>query len=183
MVAMRTAVELVAQLMAVSARTAPKARGEDALEIQIIGGTELSVLAEEMRRFGKRYGKEFFVRDAGNVESSDACILIGSRQESVAGIDCAGCGYSTCKEMLEAQRRKENQNSPFEGPNCIIRMADIGIALGSAVKTASLHNIDNRIMYSVGVGARSLGWLPGCGVGYGIPLKASGKNIYFDRQG
>jgi uncharacterized ferredoxin-like protein len=36
-------------------------------------------------------------------------------------------------------------------------------------------------MFTAGVGARSLGWLDGCNVAYGIALKASGKSIYFDR--
>lgn len=60
-------------------------------------------------------------------------------------------------------------------------MTDLGIAVGSAVKTASIHNVDNRVMYTAGVGALSLGWMEGCGVAYGIPLRASGKNIFFDR--
>jgi uncharacterized ferredoxin-like protein len=70
---------------------------------------------------------------------------------------------------------------PFRGPNCIIKMADLGIALGSAAKTASMHNVDNRIMFTAGVAALSLGWMEGCLVAYGLPLKASGKSIYFDR--
>jgi uncharacterized ferredoxin-like protein len=61
-------------------------------------------------------------------------------------------------------------------------MTDLGIALGSAVKTASIHNVDNRVMYSAGVTALSLGLLEECTVAYGIPLKASGKNIFFDRK-
>jgi uncharacterized ferredoxin-like protein len=70
----------------------------------------------------------------------------------------------------------------FQGPNCAVRMADLGIALGSAVKTASLHNVDNRVMYSAGVTALAMGLLDGCTVAYGIPLRATGKNIFFDRR-
>jgi uncharacterized ferredoxin-like protein len=44
-------------------------------------------------------------------------------------------------------------------------------------------NMDNRIMFTAGVGALSLGWLEGCNIAYGIPLKASGKSIFFDRPG
>jgi uncharacterized ferredoxin-like protein len=38
-------------------------------------------------------------------------------------------------------------------------------------------------MFTSGVAALSLGWLEDCNVAYGLPLKASGKNIYFDRTG
>jgi uncharacterized ferredoxin-like protein len=56
----------------------------------------------------------------------------------------------------------------------------MGIAIGSAVKTASLHNADNRIMYRLGVVAREAGLVDWDFV-MGIPLSATGKNIFFDR--
>jgi len=176
------AVEIVAELMELAARTAPKARGNDTIETKVIAGEDLKKLAEEMRRHGEARNIKFFLRDADNLDKSDACVLIGSQKEGVVGLDCGGCGFDTCKEMLKFQEHP-NVERPFQGPNCIIKMADLGIALGSAVKTASLHNLDNRIMYTAGVGALSLGWLKSCSVAYGIPLKASGKNLYFDRKG
>jgi uncharacterized ferredoxin-like protein len=61
-------------------------------------------------------------------------------------------------------------------------MTDLGIAVGSAVKTAQIHNVDNRIMYSGGVAAHNLGlFSKECTVVYAIPLSATGKNIFFDR--
>jgi uncharacterized ferredoxin-like protein len=56
----------------------------------------------------------------------------------------------------------------------------MGIALGSAVKTASLLNVDNRIMYRAGAVAREMGLID-ADVVMGIPLSATGKSIYFDR--
>ena len=57
---------------------------------------------------------------------------------------------------------------------------DLGIALGSAVKTAADLNIDNRMMYTIGSAAKALGLLD-ADVIIGIPLSVSGKNIFFDR--
>ncbi|RLD93065.1 MAG: hypothetical protein DRI93_05775, partial [Aquificota bacterium] len=65
-------------------------------------------------------------------------------------------------------------------PVCMIRVLDLGIALGSAVKTASIHNVDNRIMYRVGVLARKLEMID-ADIVMGIPLSVSGKSPYFDR--
>jgi len=172
---------MVAELMALSARTAPKGRGIDSIVTKIAAGDDLRTLAEEMCRLGELLGRSSLQRDAANMEQSDACLLVGARGQDVAGLDCGGCGYPSCQEMLAAQKRSECPNKPFCGPNCAVKMADLGIALGSAAKTAGLHNVDNRIMLSAGAGARSLGWLEGCNVVYGIPLKASGKSIYFDR--
>jgi uncharacterized ferredoxin-like protein len=177
------AVEMVAELMALSARTAPKGRGQDSIVIKVVAGKELAELSKELRRLGEARGIKFFLRDAGNLENSEACVLIGSKASGIVGLDCGGCGFSNCKEMLEAQKtfREKEAEKPFHGPNCIIKMADLGIALGSAAKTASLHNVDNRVMFTAGVAALSLNWLEGCIVAYGLPLKASGKSIYFDR--
>jgi uncharacterized ferredoxin-like protein len=58
---------------------------------------------------------------------------------------------------------------------------NLGIAIGSAVKTAQILNVDNRVMFSVGVAAQELGLIQ-ADVVYGIPLSATSKNIYFDRK-
>jgi uncharacterized ferredoxin-like protein len=62
-----------------------------------------------------------------------------------------------------------------------MRMMDIGVALSSAVKTASMLNIDNRIQQRVGAAARELGYIK-AEVAMGTPISVSGKNIYFDRK-
>ena len=173
--------EIVAELMALSARTAPKGRGLDSITIRIITGDDLKVLADEMRYLKDKHASGIFVRDAANIEQSDACVLIGCKADNILGLDCGGCGFTSCKDMVEAQKCFDGQGKTYQGPNCIVKMADLGIAVGSAAKTASIHNADNRIMYSAGVGAIFLGWMPGCKVAYGIPVKVSGKSIYFDR--
>jgi uncharacterized ferredoxin-like protein len=175
-----SAVELVAGLMALSARTAPKGKGQDTLVTRVLAGEELAALARGMDALGTDKGIRFFLRDARNVGESDACLLVGTRREPTAGLDCGACGFPACAEMLMADTTKNR--TFFTGPNCAIRMADLGIAIGSAVKTASIHNVDNRVMYSAGVTALALGLLENCTVAFGIPLKASGKNIFFDRK-
>ena len=180
------AIEIVSELMALSARTAPKGRGLDSIVTRIVIEKELKELAEEMRRIGTARGHKFLTRDAVNLEQSDACVLIGCIGSDSVGLDCGGCGYGTCKEMHDAQETfkakfSKGKDKLLRGPNCAIKMADLGIAMGSAAKTASLHNADNRIMLSAGAAALSLGWMEGCNVVYGLPLKSSGKSIYFDR--
>ncbi|MBW2120562.1 MAG: hypothetical protein JRH07_01780 [Deltaproteobacteria bacterium] len=166
----------VAELMAVAARTAPKSAGQDFVEIRILTGDELLKLAEGMVRFGEERGKRNFDRDARNVRDSDVVVLIGLKDARVPGLDCGACGYPTCKAFEKA----EVVDVEFKGPLCAFRLLDMGIALGSAVKTAGLLNADNRIMYRIGTVARSMGL---CDWDYvmGIPLSATGKSIYFDR--
>jgi uncharacterized ferredoxin-like protein len=61
-----------------------------------------------------------------------------------------------------------------------LKLIDLGIALGSAVKIASYLNADNRIMYSVGIAVKNLRLLDADNI-LGIPVSIKGKNIYFDR--
>jgi uncharacterized ferredoxin-like protein len=163
-----------AELMAVSARTAPKAAGQDYVEIKVIGEDKIEKLAQEMIDYGKESGKGNFDRDGENVRKSNQVILLSLNEADVLGINCGACGFDNCKEL------KLKSGTEFDGPVCAWRLMDLGIAMGSAVKTASILNIDNRIMYRIGVAAKRLKLIDG-EIVVGIPISASGKNIYFDR--
>lgn len=169
--------------MALAARTAPKGKGVDTIILKVLAGKELSALATRLSELGENKEIGFFLRDAKNISASDACVLIGARGDTIAGVNCGACGYATCAGMAAAAKKQKKKTTFFAGPNCAIRMADLGIAVGSAVKTAQIHNVDNRIMYSGGAAAIDLGMMgKDCTVAYAIPLSATGKNIFFDRE-
>ncbi len=178
----KTAVTRVAGLMALAARTAPKAKGQDEILITLLTTAQKKKLSLAMTEFGTKQGLGFFLRDAKNVATSDACLIIGVCGKVAVGINCGACGYATCAAFTKATRTARKRTTPFAGPNCAVRMADLGIAVGSAAKTAQVHNVDNRIMYTAGSVALDLGLLgKDCTVAYAIPLSVSGKNIFFDR--
>ena len=164
----------VAELMALSARTAPKAAGRDFVEYKIITGPDLERLGQEMEQYGLESGKGNFDRDGRNVTVSGAILLLSLKDAKTVGLNCGACGQPQCS-MLTTVSGPE-----FDGPMCAWRLIDLGIAIGSAVKTASIHNVDNRIMYRAGVVARKLGMIEG-EVVIGIPLSVTGKSPYFDR--
>ena len=47
----------VAELMAIAARTAPKSRGEDFIEIKIVEGNDVKKIAEGMMKFSEKSKK------------------------------------------------------------------------------------------------------------------------------
>ncbi len=150
----------VARLMAVAAKTAPKARGIDNIKILILDKKEeLEQLAKYMEELADKYGA-FFKRDADNVRNSDAVILIGASM-----IDL---GLKSPEDYIA-------------DINLVMTLLNLGIALGSAVKTASIHNVDNRIMYSIGYTAQKKDLMK-ADIVIGVPLSAKGKSIYFDRK-
>lgn len=169
-------VDMVARLMAISATTAPKSKGENFLKTKVLKGKVLKELADAMLAYGQRTKKKDFDRDAKNVAVSEAVLLVGIKKANVLGLDCGACGFVDCK-IFQKQKKVSGE---FNGPTCAYRLLDMGIALGSAVKTASILNVDNRIMYRVGVLARETNIVDWDFV-IGIPLSVTGKNIYFDR--
>ena len=168
-------VRTVAGLMELSARTAPKGLGQDFIEIIVLDDDQRVRLGQDMLEVARQRSLTGFKRDGQNVLDSEAVVLIGLLPHKGAGLDCQACGLRNCEEF-----NKRSAKGDFEGPNCAIRMLDLGIAIGSAVKMASEMNVDNRVMYRIGVSARRLG-LSKAQVVHGIPLSAKGKNIFFDR--
>ncbi|MCK5627342.1 hypothetical protein KAI23_05190 [Candidatus Bathyarchaeota archaeon] len=168
----------VAKLMMISARTAPKSGGKDDVETLLIYGEDKDKIAAEMDKIGEERNSKGFLRDGRNVRDSEVIILIGVEGTKNFGLDCGGCGFKTCTEFNEFSRSK---GVDFTGPNCILKTLDMGIALGSAVKTAMDHNVDNRIMYRIGTAALRLGLMKKSSIVMGIPISAKGKSIYFDR--
>ncbi len=176
------AVKVVAGLMALSVRTAPKAVGIDSIKIEVLTGKDQEMLADRLIQQGEEFGIDFFRVNGKQVRVSDATLLIGIEGRTPLGLNCGGCGHATCAEMTKAIKAQKNKKSLYPGPNCVLKISDLGIAVGSAVKTAGIHNVDNRVMFSAGAIALQLGMLKGCSVAYGIPLKASGKNIFWDMK-
>ncbi len=169
------AVIQVAKLMCVAARTAPKARGIDNIVTLVVYGEELEKIAKEMERLAEELGYKFFIRDADNVRKSHAVVLIGLKDAKPIGLNCGACGFD-CKQMEDMKK----EGKCYKAPICAMQLLNLGIALGSAVKIAAEMNVDNRMMFSIGVAARKLGIID-ADIVIGIPLAAAGKNPYFDR--
>ena len=168
--------EIVAQLMAVAAVTAPKTKGRISSRSKVLQGEPLQQLARAMAEFGVNCEKKNFDRDGQNVANSEVVVLIGLKDATTCGLNCGACGFSLCDELVG----QEPVDVEFRGPVCAYRLLDMGIALGSPVKVASLLNVDNRIMYRVGAAVRRSGLVDWDFV-MGIPLSITGKSIYFDR--
>lgn len=174
----KEAIHEAAAFMLIAARTAPKTAGVDDILASIVYGREKDLIADKMEEIGVERGLKGFKRDARNVKDSEAVILIGVRGSKSVGLNCGSCGFENCKEFDEQERILGRD---FRGPTCIFKALDLGISLGSAVKTASTLNVDNRIMYRVGAAAMKLRMLPEASVIMGVPVSAHGKSIYFDR--
>ena len=158
----------IAQQMMTAARTAPKGKGVDVIEIAMVTDEDIQRLSNEMIAIHAENGFKFFLRDADNILNAECIILIGTR-EHAHGLNCGHCGFPTCAER------------PAGAP-CAIENMDVGIAIGSACATAADHRVDTRVMFSAGLAAQRLNILEGCRQVFAIPVSASSKNPFFDRK-
>ena len=158
----------IARQMMTAARTAPKGKGVDVIEIALVEGDDIRRLSEEMIAIQEENGFKFFLRDADNIQNAECILLIGTR-EHAHGLNCGHCGYSNCADR------------PMGVP-CAIVSVDVGIAIGSACATAADHRVDTRVMFSAGLAAQRLNILEGCRQVFAIPVSASSKNPFFDRK-
>ena len=158
----------IARQMMTSARTAPKGKGVDVIEIALITDDDIRRLSEEMIAIHEENAFMFFLRDADNILNAECILLIGTR-EHAHGLNCGHCGFSNCAERPS-------------GVPCAIVSVDVGIAIGSACATAADHRVDTRVMFSAGLAAQRLEFLKGCRQVFAIPVSASSKNPFFDRK-
>lgn len=163
----------VARRMITAARTAPKARGNDNIVICLLKEDGIKEVSEKLKEMVRRDNlPDFFLRDAVNILSAKAIVVLGTTIEAMGLSPCGMCGFPGCAE----------KNKYPEHP-CVFNTGDLGIAIGSAASVAMDNRVDNRIMYTVGqalLEMRVLG--EEVKIIYGIPLSISGKNPFFDRE-
>lgn len=158
----------VARQMMTAARTAPKGKGIDIIEVALVTGEDIKILSDKMIAMVEEHGMKFFLRDADNILSAECIVLIGTREQA-QGLNCGHCGYATCAARAE-------------GVLCALNSIDVGIAIGSACATAADMRVDTRVMFSAGLAAQQLNWLKDCKMVMAIPVSASSKNPFFDRK-
>jgi uncharacterized ferredoxin-like protein len=182
----------VAKLCAVAAMTAPKSGGQLFLK----GGTPfietvivddkptLKNLADWLRAQGNKHKDAIWHRDADTAEKLDLVLFIGLCGWYPPQYDCGACGYGTCAEFMKARPQHHTPGSEdwqFNGPVCQLRALDLGIAVGSAAKTASLNNIDTRCQTRIAAAARHLKVIQ-ADLAVALSMSISHKNIFFDKK-
>lgn len=185
-------VRQVAKSMAAAAITAPKSGGQlflpgkpTFMETVIVDDVETRHgLAQWMRARGAERRERIWFRDAEVAEAIDAILFVGLAPNWYPpNYDCGACGYATCAEFLHASRglREDSAELEFAGPVCNLRDVDLGIAVGSAAKTAALHSIDCRCQTRSAVAARKLGVITSDHA-VALSLSMTHKAIGFDRR-
>jgi len=144
----------------------------------------LKTSADWLRARGTKLREPIWFRDADTTEKLDLVLFIGLAKWYPPMYDCGACGYPTCAEFLRAApsiTSKARTTGSSLVPICQLRCVDLGIAVGSAAKTASLNNVDARCQTRIAAAARHLGVIQADLAG-GAVMSVSHKNIFFDKK-
>jgi uncharacterized ferredoxin-like protein len=169
----------IANLMVVAARTAPKSGGKDDILTAVVYGPEAETLAVDMGKIAVERNDPAWTKPVRIIKDAEAIVLIGVRGTKSYVTNCGACARNSCDDFTKAEKRSGRD---LDGPNCIFKTLDLGIALCSAAKVASILNADNRIYYRIGAAARRLRYMPEASVIMGISPSATGENPNFDRE-
>ncbi len=186
------AVRQVARLCAAAAMTAPKSGGQLFLKgglpfietVIVEDKPTLKRLAAWLRARGERLREPIWFRDADTAEKLDLVLFIGLSGWYPPQYDCGACGYATCAEFMKARPAHQTAVAAdweFAGPVCQLRCIDLGIAVGSAAKAASLNNVDTRCQTRIAGAARHLGIIK-ADLAVALSMSVTHKNIFFDKK-
>jgi uncharacterized ferredoxin-like protein len=151
-----------------AARTAPKGKGLDIIEIALVMNDDIKRLSDTLYKLSEEMSHAFMERDAENILEAEAILLIGTKPHA-HGLNCEHCGYPNCCDKPE-------------NTLCALNVIDVGIAIGSAAAMAADLRIDSRIMFSAGFAAQKMGILPHCRMVMALPMSVAAKNPFFDRK-
>ena len=183
-------VRQVAKLMAAAAITAPKSGGQlflagkhNFMETVIVEDPATRhELAEWMRARGKERREVIWFRDAGRGRSHRRCSWsaspTGTTQLRLRGLRLRHLRRVPPRHQGPARRLRRAR---VRRPTCNLRDIDLGIAIGSAAKTAAIHSIDCRCQTRIAVAARKLGIIH-ADVAVGLSLSLTHKAVGFDRR-
>jgi uncharacterized ferredoxin-like protein len=188
---------LAAKLMLNAALTAPVTGGVDHVEGEIVWGYEeqeavarkMEELAHTMKN--KRL-EEIFKYEAVMARDSDCILFLGDyrSKDTPFDVDCgycngmAGCAFvyqrhTTAMGQIDATDRGR-QETPLDGPFCMIRVGDLGFSIGSALWMAKTLMVDCRPFYSMGLAGQKLGYCHNSDIVMALPVATLSKNPFVD---
>ena len=188
---------MAAKLMLNAALTAPVTGGVDHVEGEICWGhDEQEAIARKMEELAhtlknKRL-EESFKYEAVMVRDADCILFLGDyrSKETPFDVDCgycngmAGCGFvyerhKTAMGQIDITDR-DLQQTPLDGPFCMIRVGDFGFSIGSALWMAKTLMVDCRPFFSMGLAAQKLGYCRNSDIVVGLPVATLSKNPFVD---
>lgn len=169
------------ELMAVAAHNSFRFKDRNTVKIITVEGEDLEQIAEycfslgDMSPLAARDGRHL----AQLIKEPCSLMIIGDKRKSDFNYNCGACGYKTCAELNKAE---EVESLTANGPSCMFKNLNLGIAANAAASMAHRLGLHCRVFSTLAFSALALEVITDVDIVISISVSVSKKNPYFDRH-
>ena len=169
------------ELMAVAAHNSYRFNDRNTVKIITVEGEDLEQIAEycfslgDMAPLAARDGRHL----AQLMKEPCSLMIIGDKRKSDFNYNCGACGYKTCAELNKAE---EVESLTANGPSCMFKNLNLGIAANAAASMAHRLGLYCRVFSTLAFSAMALKVITDVDIVISISVSVAKKNPYFDRH-
>ena len=174
-------IDRAVELMAMAAFTSFRFNNRNTVKLIAVEKDDLEQIAEYCFSLGDM--SPLAARDGRNLVQmmKEPCSLmvIGDRRKSDFNYNCGACGYTTCAEM---NRQEEVESLTANGPSCVFKNINLGIAANAAASMAYRLGLHCRVFSTLAFAAKALEVIEDIDICISVCVSAGKKNPFFDRH-
>ena len=169
------------ELMALAAHNSFRFKDRNTVKIISIGNEEMEQIAEYCFSLGDM--SPLAARDGRHLvqlmKEPCALLVLGDKRRSDFNYNCGACGFRTCKELNAAE---EVESLTANGPSCLFKNINLGIAANAAASAAHRLGLHCRVFSTLAFAALAMEIITDVDVCISVSVSAARKNPYFDRH-
>lgn len=169
------------ELMSLAAHNSYRFKDRNSVKIISVEGEDLEQIAEycfslgDMAPLAARDGRHLVQL----MKEPCALLVMGDTRKSTFNYNCGACGYKTCAELNKAE---EVESLTANGPSCMFKNLNLGIAANAAASMAHRLGLHCRVFSTLAFSALALEVITDVDLVVSVSVSAAKKNPYFDRH-
>lgn len=174
-------IDRAVELVSMAAYTSFRFNNRNTVKLIAIEKQDLEQIAEYCFSLGDM--SPLAARDGRNLVQimKEPCslLVIGDKRKSDFNYNCGACGFKTCAEMNKAE---EVESLTANGPSCVFKNINLGIAANAAASMAHRLGLYCRVFSTLAFAAKALELIENIDICISVCVSAGKKNPFFDRH-
>lgn len=174
-------IDRAVELISMAAYTSFRFNNRNTIKLVAIEKEDLEQIAEYCFSLGDM--SPLAARDGRNLVQmmKEPCslLVIGDKRKSDFNYNCGACGFRTCAEM---NKQEEVESLTANGPSCVFKTINLGIAANAAASMAHRLGLYCRVFSTLAFGAKALEIIEDIDICISVCVSAGKKNPFFDRH-
>ncbi len=169
------------ELMSVAAHNSYRFKDRNSVKMIAVEDEDLEQIAEycfslgDMAPLAARDGRHLVQL----MKEPCSLLILGDKRQSTFNYNCGACGYKTCAEMNKAE---EVESLTANGPSCMFKNLNLGIAANAAASIAHRLGLHCRVFSTLAFSALALEVITDVDLVISVSVSVAKKNPYFDRH-